>query len=247
MHDLGFAPIRDVALDIEGQSLVHNSAKLEFNLFNLDSEIRKINRNIAGMNFLEVTPEFYKVLEKDGMAILSELSVLSKNKEGHGSEWVNYPGDSHASQFEYYKLIQKAAHKSSRQREQKRMAETEESKLIDFAQPDSVLNGIADRVTVFVEQLIEDIGTRMGSSLIAEVVIGRGFDNESVLKALEAVERIDAMNFGPTFTQLVKADFANVMKRLSPEQQKKITSELEQITNGSDDMSLPDPQIKTGE
>ncbi|KKN36424.1 hypothetical protein LCGC14_0773660 [marine sediment metagenome] len=229
-HDFGFAPVRTANLN-EGRSIIHSVAGIEFNLFNLDSEERRHLRNQAGMNFLGLPKSFWEQYkDKDGRLAFDDQSIITF-EPGDDGKWIAWPANSLEAYTSYAERKLKLAMMVSRQRQTKLGAETDKAKLLDFSQPDAVLNIAANELETFAERMISDMGTRADRKIEVTVTIDREFNPSQIKEALENLELALAVGFGKTFDDFKKLEFVK-KHRIDASQLAKIKKEIEQEKTG---------------
>lgn len=244
-NNLGVAPIRMTSLN-GGRSLIHSIAGIEFNLFNLDSEQRRFLRNVVAMNFLVVQKSFFKDYQNDeGKVAFDMQSMITSEPNGGEIGWKGYPEGSLTAFDEYWDRRLKLAIMVSRQRQQKKGAETEKSKVLDFSQPDAVLNAAADKIEDLTQNMIIDMGKRMGRPITVKATIDRDFHPERLKEVLEVLDLLLDTGFGKTFEDLMKMQFIDKHK-LTPEERKKIKGEVEAMKK-AEEKSFSTEFDETGE
>jgi len=227
-NNLDVAPVRMTSLN-GGRSLIHSIAGIEYNLFNLDSEQRRFLRNVVAMNFLVVQKSFFDAYQRgDGQVAFDMQSMITSEKDGGEIGWKGYPEGSLTSFDDYWDRRLKLAIMVSRQRQQKKGAETEQSKVLDFSQPDAVLNAAADKIEELTQNMILDMGKRMGRTLTVKATIDRDFHPERLKETLEVLDMLLDTGFGRTFGDIMKLQFVD-KSNVSPEERKKIKGEIEAI------------------
>jgi len=227
-HNLGFAPVRTANIN-EGRSIIHSVAGIEFNLFNLDSEERRHLRNQAGMNFLALPKSFVDQYDGDkGRILFDDQSIITFEK-GDDAKWIAWPANSLEAYNGYAERKLKLSMMISRQREQKRMAETDKSKQLDFAQPDAVLNIAANELETFTERMILDMGKRADRNITVKVTIDREFNPAQIKESLEILDLALAVGFGKTFDDFMKTQFVK-KQRIDEGQLAQIKKEIEEET-----------------
>lgn len=245
-NNLDSAPVRMTSLN-GGRSLLHSIAGIEFNLFNLDSEQRRFLRNVVAMNFLVVQKQFFKDYEDGtGKVAFDMQSMITSEQNGGEIKWVGYPQGSLSSFDEYWDRRLKLAIMVSRQRQQKKGAETEKAKVLDFSQPGAVLNAAADKIEKLTEDMILDMGKRMGRPLTVKATIDRDFHPERLKETLEVLDMLLDTGFGKTFEDIKKMEFVDKHK-VSPEERKKIKGEVEVENPKQDEFFSTADLDQTGE
>lgn len=218
-NTLGYVPIYDVWLS-SGVPILKPLAVFDFNIMNLDSEMRRILRNQAGLNILQLS-------ESVDLNTLTDKSVirLPPNENHPDSKWVTYPSGSMDSQFRYLESVQSSVFEISRLRRAKAEAESGYSKTLDFAQTDAVLNAAANVIEKAVENIVRYYLDYLGIQAKVKYVIDRTFEISTIDKDLDGLIKVIGAQLGATVETRAKMKVAKKWGFLQDGEEQKFESE----------------------
>lgn len=208
----------------DGMPLVLSTAKIEHDFMNLKSEMRKIIRDQAGMNVLEI----------DRRTNINKLTSTSMVKAQGGPDfvptrWVGYPSGSMSSQFEFWDREVQIFEQMNRLRQMKRQAEAGVSKRLDFLNSEAILSTITETVEQAVEKTVKLLGLWLGKDYEVSYSVDRDFDVSDINEDLDALLKIISAGFGSTFEKISKLNFAKKWGQVGEQTLKDIESELDSI------------------
>lgn len=186
--DLDYVPIVDTWLG-DGTPILKPLSVMDFNLMNLDSEMRRILRNQAGLNILQVL--------KGTLTRLTDQSLIEVDQSvGDANKWITYPSGSMDSQFRYMDSVQKTIFEISRLRRQKNMAETDGAKKLDFVNTEAVLIQGAKRIEETIRKSLKIRADLLGiQNPKIDFSISRNFDVSSFSEMLDEIIKMSAAGF----------------------------------------------------
>lgn len=188
-HEIGEVPIVDAWLG-DGSPVLKPLAVMDFNLMNLDSEMRRILRNQAGLNILQVIKGAFKKLTD------KSLIEIDPGMNGDLNKWITYPSGSMDSQFRYMEAVQKTIFEISRLRRQKNMAETDEAKKLDFVNTKAVLVQGAKAVEDAIRRSLKIRAKLLGiQSPRVTFEIDKNFEFKTLTEKLDEILRLIAASY----------------------------------------------------
>lgn len=201
-NQLGYVPVRKVIVN-EGSPFISGIAKIEHDLMNLNSEMRKILRDQAGLNLLQIP----KGIDMKSLTSRSLIRVPD-GADPNISRWVVYPSGSMDSQFGFLDRQMMVVKELSRLRKQKSMPESGIAKKLDFVQAEGILNSISDKVSQVIEGVVRDHAAWNNQELSeCKFRIGRDFDIDDINSDIEALIKTISVDFGRTVESFAKRQF----------------------------------------
>lgn len=221
-NPLGIVPVVHCELS-DTTPLLQPIASIDLNLMNIDSEMRSIIRNQAGLNFL-VLPD------STDMNTLTDQTVimLPPGSDIQRPEWVAYPSGGLNGHFQYIQFLQDTLYEISRLRRTKtNQAESGLAKTLDFTQTRAVLNAGADAVEQAVENALKIYFQYLGQEVDVSYSVDRNFELADFDDQIRQILSLQSIGLGQTAEAAAKREFRNKYIKLTPEETQQSDSEID--------------------
>lgn len=207
--------------------LLKPMASIDLNMTNIDSEMRSIIRNQAGLSFL-VLPD------GTDLSALSDQSIIfmPRGNDVQEPSWKAYPAHGLNAHFEYLRFMQATLFEASRLRRQKNEAESGISKALDFTQTKAVLNAGAEEVEKAVEKSLKFYFGYMGQDVEVEYSIERNFEVSQLDEELKILAQVLSLGLGSIAETAAKRQFRD--KYITMSDQDKMMSDQELLDRDSE-------------
>jgi len=228
---LNYPPVRDAWFGLEPLPIIDIISKLQFNMFNLDSEMRKGMRQQVGTSILEIDAQV-------DLDTLTDRSIIPRNVNMVSTKFIEPTDSSYQAHFKYGEMLASFIHNLSKLRSQKNSAETALSKQLDFIMVEAVYNAGVDVLVPFIQQQIKDWGNFANVDAEAEIDIDRKLDFAPAQERIDALLKELAVGFGPTVETKLKKQYRDKNLDLTDEELQASDAEIEAEGEGVDDSSL---------
>lgn len=226
-NELGVVPI--VKCELSDQTpLMQPVASIDLNLMNLDSEMRSIIRNQAGLAFLVLPQEV-------DLDALTDTTVIQmpRGADVAKPDWIGYPASGLGAHFQYIEFLQNTLYEISRlRRQQKNQAESGISKALDFTQTRAVLNAGADAVETAIEQALVTYFSWIGQEVEVSYNIDRNFELSDFDDEIRQILSLQSIGLGQVAEAAAKKQFRNKYLKLTPEETQESDAEIDNDETG---------------
>lgn len=219
---LNYPPIRDAWFGLQPLPIIDIIAKLQFNMYNLDSEMRKGMRQQVGLSILEVDAGV-------DLEVLTDQSIVRRSGQTMTvpTRFVEPTDSSYQAHFKYAEMLQTSVHNMSKLRTQKAAAETALSKQLDFTMVEAVYNAGVDALVPFIQQTVKDWGNFSGVEATASLQVARKLDFAQAQESIDTLLKELAVNLGPTVETKLKKLYRDKNLDMSEEELKASDAEIE--------------------
>lgn len=221
-NELGRVPV--ISCELTDQTpLMQPVASIDLNLMNLDSEMRSIIRNQAGLAFLVLPQEV-------DLDALTDTTVIQmpRGADIARPDWIGYPAAGLGAHFEYIEFLQNTLYEISRlRRQQKNQVESGLAKALDFTQTRAVLNAGADAVETAIEQAIELYFSWLGQEVSVSYAIDRNFELADFDEEIKQILSLQSIGLGQVAESAAKRQFRDKYLKLTPEEKIESDNEID--------------------
>ncbi len=203
--------------------LMQPVASIDLNLMNLDSEMRSIIRNQAGLAFLVLPQEV-------DLDALTDTTVIQmpRGADIAKPDWIGYPASGLGAHFQYIEFLQNTLYEISRlRRQQKNQAESGLAKALDFTQTRAVLNAGADAVETAIEQSLKIYFQWLGQDVEVRYKVERNFELADFDDEIRQILSLQSIGLGQVAEAAAKKQFRNKYLKLTPEEMQESDQEID--------------------
>lgn len=239
-NELKSIPAHDITCGSD-VPIIHPIAKIQYNLFNLDSEWRSILRSQGGLNILAVQ----KGMDLDKLTSKSVLEYpVGATMQAH---WVTYPSSGLEAHREYFKILTENMEKFSRLRSMGQ-AESGLKANIDFRETEAVITTIFDSIEKantgalldWYKYLKIDVGRDEAKVTIDKTKL----NYKEISDELDDLLKMRALKFPEKWQQAIMKAFASKNINISD---KEIDEGLDEIKKGIDAIKSSDKNLEPEE
>lgn len=223
---LGYVPAHDVWSGNEGVPIISSISKLQYNIFNLDSEWRSILRNQGGLNILAL-PEGVDI-----SMLTSKTMIKVPNESSFAGAWINYPSNGLEAHARYDERVRKSIQEFSRLRKIVGGAnESGRAREMDFLETEAVLNMLSSEIEKAITNAVMDWGALLGQDLTGRInftIDRQSFRIEDLNAKLDAILKLKALFLPKTAENAAIKKFIADTIPLSDDEKEDVKKELEE-------------------
>jgi hypothetical protein len=162
---MGVVPVNSAQLGESCLPIINISSKWQYNLYNLDSELRSIIRDQGGLNFLSAP-------QGSEIKVMTNNSVVYYPEGSNPPQWAAYPSSGLDAHYMYWQNAMKWLENISKIRKMN-SGESGLAKSYDFINTESLLVALSENLKNLIEKRVVDIGLRIGKDATATVNFDR--------------------------------------------------------------------------
>jgi hypothetical protein len=223
-NPLGKIPIVDIWYGDEARPIIETVAKIQVNLFNLDSELRQLIRNQC-LSILQLPQGGKDALQN--LSANSFFEVTATNADV--AKWISYPGSSLDPQFRYLDWLIKRIVDAANVRNKEDMNISGLSKQWDFLETETILSILVDSIAPGMKQIIDFMYEWRGLVSDSVYEIEKVFDIKKLSEKLDQIIKAMSIGLGPTAEENLRQQLVDEMVKADDEQREQITKELEEL------------------